>query len=85
MTNNLDMRSAQTLNVGNSRTYTILPADRLAYASFIVTAGDTVTISDGTASVILTLAANEEVLLNNSITTIVSTIDNVLVFQFKNP
>lgn len=77
-----DIASGQVLNLGNSYTYTVTAADKAAYSGFFLTTAATITISDGTASVALTLAANEEVLLNSTTTTIVGTVDNVIVFQY---
>lgn len=82
MTRMYDIASGKALNVGNAYTYTVLDADKAAYSGFFLTAADTITVSDGVASVALTLAANEEVLLNNKTTTIVGTLTNVLVFQY---
>ena len=77
-----DIASGKVLNVGNSYTYTVLDADKAKYSGFFLTAAGSVTISDGVASVLLTLAANEEVPLNNTTTTIVETSDNTLVFLY---
>lgn len=77
-----DIASGKVLNLGNSYTYTVLDADKEKYSGFFLTTAASVTVSDGTASVVLTLAANEEVLLNNNTTTIVGTADNVIVFQY---
>lgn len=77
-----DIASGKVLNVGNAYTYTVLAADKAAYSGFFLTTAASVTVSDGTASVLLTLGANEEVLLNSTTTTIVGTVDNVIVFQY---
>jgi hypothetical protein len=77
-----DIGSGKALNVGNSYTYTVLDADKVAYSGFFLTAAGSITISDGTNTVLLTLAANEEVLLNSTTTTIVESSDNVIVFQY---
>lgn len=82
MTRMYDIASGKALNVGNAYTYTVLDADKAAYSGFFLTTAATITISDGTASVALTLAANEEVLLNNKTTTIVGTVTNEIVFQY---
>ena len=74
--------NSKVLNLGNTYTYTVLAADRKAYSGFFLTVGATVTVSDGTNSVILTVAANENIPLNNSMETIVGTVDNVLVWTF---
>lgn len=77
-----DIASGQILNLGNAYTYTVTAADKAAYSAFILTTGASVTVSDGVASVGLTLAANEECPLNNATTTIVGTVDNVIVFLY---
>ncbi len=77
-----DIASGKVLNVGNTYTYTVLDADKAAYSGFFLTTAASVTINDGVASVLLTLGANEEVLLNSATTTIVGTVDNVIVFQY---
>lgn len=77
-----DIASGKVLNVGNTYTYTVLAADKVAYSGFFLTTAASVTINDGASSVLLTLGANEEVLLNNATTTIVGTVDNVIVFQY---
>jgi len=82
MVENFDIASGQALNVGNSYTYTVLDADKEKYSGFFVTTAATITVSDGTASVILTLAANETVALNSTITTIVGTVTNTVVFTY---
>lgn len=77
-----DIASGKTLNIGNSYTYTVLDADKEAYTGFFLTAAGTLTVSDGTSSVLLTVAANEEVLLNRRTTTLVASADNTIVFQY---
>jgi hypothetical protein len=79
---NFDLASGKTLNVGNSYTYTVTAADQAAYSGFFVTTGDTITVSDGVNSVALVLAANEPVTLNGAVTSIVGTVDNVVVFTY---
>lgn len=82
MTRMYDIASGKVLNLGNAYTYTILAADKVAYSGFFLTAAASVVVSDGVDSITLTLAANEEVLLNNTTATIVGTVDNVIVFQY---
>ena len=82
MTKMYSIKNSQALNLGNTYTYTILAADRLAYRGFMLTAAGAVTISDGVDSILLTLDANEEAPLNNSATTIVGTADNTIVFLY---
>lgn len=77
-----DIASGKALNVGNSYTYTVLDADKTKYSGFFLTAAGSVTISDGANTVLLTLAANEEVPLNGATTTIVGSADNTLVFLY---
>lgn len=82
MTNMYSIANSKALNVGNAYTYTVLDADKAAYNGFFLTTGATITVSDGTDSVILTVAANENVPLNNSITTIVGTVTNAIVWTY---
>ena len=77
-----DIGSGKALNLGNSYTYTVLAADKVAYSGFFLTTGASVVVSDGINTITLTLAANEEVLLNSKTTTIVGTADNVIVFLY---
>ena len=77
-----DITSGKALNLGNSYTYTVLDSDKVKYSGFFLTVAGAITVSDGTASVVLTLAANEEVLLNGATTTLVGTADNTIVFQY---
>ncbi len=74
--------NSKVLNLGNTYTYTVLAADKAAYNGFFLTVASTITISDGTNSIALALAANEEVMLNDTITTIVDTVDNVIVWLY---
>lgn len=84
MTKQIAFGSQQVLNVGNSRTYTITQADRDKYASFFLLTAATVTVTViGGASLALVLAPNEEVILGEDITTIVSMVDNIVVFQYE--
>ena len=76
-----DIKGEQALNVGNSYTYTIV-AGNAVYGGFFLTAAGSITVSDDTNSILLTLAANEEVLLNKTITTLVETSDNSIIFQY---
>ena len=76
-----DIGSEKVLNVGNSYTYTIVAGDAV-YGGFFLTAAGSITVSDGVNSISLTLAANEEVLLNKNITTLVETADNSIIFQY---
>jgi len=78
----IDVTNAQPLNVGNSYTYTVLDADKAAYSAFSPVVAATITISDGTNSLALPLEAYEEVQLNSTITTIVGTVDNTIVFLY---
>jgi len=82
MTRNYDIGSGQVLNVGNAYTYTVTAANHAQYGGFMLTTAATVVVSDGVDSISLTLAANEEVPLNSTITTIVGTVDNVVVFLY---
>jgi len=82
MTRDYDIGSGQALNVGNSYTYTVTAANHAQYGGFMLTTGASVTVSDGVDSILLTLLANEEVPLNSTITTIVGTVDNTLVFLY---
>ncbi len=82
MENMYSIANSKILNLGNSYTYTVLDADKKAYNGFLLTTGSTITVSDGTASVILTVAANENVPLNDTTTTIVDTVDNVIVWTY---
>lgn len=77
-----DIANSKILNLGNAYTYTVLDADKAKYNGFMLTTGASVTVSDGTNSIVLTLAANEEVPLNDTITTIVGTVDNVIVWLY---
>ena len=77
-----DIQSGKILNLANTYTYTVTAADKAAYSGFFLTTAAAITVNDGTGSVALTLAANEEVLLNSATTTIVGTVDNVIVFQY---
>ena len=77
-----DIANSQVLNLGNTYTYTVMAADKLAYSGFMLTAAASVTLSNGTDTIVLTLAANEAVPLNSTITTIVGTVDNVIVFLY---
>ncbi len=77
---NFDLASGKDLNVGNSYTYTVTAANQAAYNGFFVTAGDTITVGDGTNTVDLVLAANEPVTLNGTVTSIVGTLTNVVIF-----
>jgi hypothetical protein len=79
---NFDLASGKALNVGNSYTYTVTAADQAAYSGFFVTAADTITVGDGTNTVDLVLAANEPVTLNGSVTSIVGTLTNVVIFTY---
>lgn len=82
MTRMYDIGSGKVLNLGNAYTYTVLATDKKAYSGFFLTTGAVITVNDGVSAVVLTLAANEEVLLNSATTTIVGTVDNVIVFQY---
>jgi len=82
MTKMYDIANSQALNVGNAYTYTVLAADKAKYSGFMLTTGSTVTISDGTNSVALTIAANEEIPLNDTTTSIVDTVTNTIVWLF---
>ena len=77
-----DIGSEKVLNIGNSYTYTVLAADHAQYGGFFLTAAGSITVSDGVNSILLTLLANEEVLLNPTITTMVETADNSIIFQY---
>ena len=77
---NFDLASGKVLNVGNSYTYTVTAGNQKAYQGFFVTAADTITVGDGTNSVDLVLAANEPVTLNGTVTSLIGTTDNVIIF-----
>ena len=77
-----DLASGKDLNVGNSYTYTLTAEDKAKYKGFFVTTAATITVSDGVNSVAFTLAANEELPLNNTTTTLVGTVTNVVVFTY---
>ena len=60
--------------------YVVTATDQAAYSGFFVTGADVVTVGDGTASLALTLAANEVVALNGTITSITTASINKIVF-----
>ena len=60
--------------------YVVTAADQKAYKAFFVTTGDSITLSDGTNSLGITVVANEVVELNGTVTSITTGAINKLVF-----
>lgn len=78
----IDLSSQKVLAVGNTKTYTLTDKDHRTYSAFMMLTADTVTVSNGVDSISLVVAINEEVPLGGDYTTIISTLDNTLVFLY---